>query len=193
MMRFYCPCHRKLPGQCDAPTWPRSHLGPSVNLKARAMLVRTLNVFCKVADSVRAMVVNPNWLSRQTENGGVLHSVGTRVWRQSAFDSRVAIARAAETNSGPVVAALAYICSVFRGGTALVVAGTLALSGCASVGPQSVTAGRGVYTEVINRTENEQILNVLVRMRYDETFGMISVASITANLRFSARAGAHVR
>ena len=63
------------------------------------------------------------------------------------------------------------------------------LSGCAVVGPRSITAGRGVYAEVINRTEDEQILNVIVRMRYDETFGMMSVASVTANLSFTASTG----
>jgi len=84
------------------------------------------------------------------------------------------------------------IASVVRSGSVFLIASVLALNGCAAVGPQSVAAGRGVYTEVINRTENEQILNVLVRMRYDETFGMISVTSITANLRFSARAGAQI-
>ena len=65
---------------------------------------------------------------------------------------------------------------------------TLVLCGCAAVGPQAITAGRGTYTEVINKTEDEQILGVLVRERYDETSGLISVASITANLRFSAQA-----
>jgi len=74
----------------------------------------------------------------------------------------------------------------------LLAAAVLGMSGCATVGPQSISAGRGVYTEVINRTEDEQLLNVLVRMRYDETFGMISVTSITANLQFSARAEANV-
>jgi hypothetical protein len=64
--------------------------------------------------------------------------------------------------------------------------------GCAVIGPQSITAGRGVYAEVINRTEDEQIMNVIVRLRYDETFGMITVASVTANLRFSAQAGANI-
>ena len=62
----------------------------------------------------------------------------------------------------------------------------LGFCGCAVVGPRSITAGRGVYAEVINRTEDEQILNVIVRMRYDETFGMMSVASVTANLNFRA-------
>ena len=70
--------------------------------------------------------------------------------------------------------------------------GALGFCGCAVVGPQSITAGRGVYAEVINRTEDEQILNVIVRQRYDETFGMISVASVTANLSFSAQAGTNV-
>ena len=60
------------------------------------------------------------------------------------------------------------------------------------VGPQSITAGRGVYAEVFNRTEDEQILNAIVRLRYDETFSMMSLASVTANLNFSAKAGANI-
>jgi len=76
--------------------------------------------------------------------------------------------------------------------TMLVLLSALGFCGCAVVGPQSITAGRGVYAEVINRTEDEQILNVIVRQRYDETFGMMSVASVTANLRFSAQAGANI-
>ena len=76
--------------------------------------------------------------------------------------------------------------------TMLVLLSALGFSGCAVVGPQSITAGRGVYAEVINRTEDEQILNVIVRQRYDETFGMISVASVTANLRFSTQAGTNI-
>ena len=74
----------------------------------------------------------------------------------------------------------------------LLIVAVLGLCGCAVVGPRSITAGRGVYAEVINRTEDEQILNVLVRLRYDETFGMMSVASVTANLSFSTRAGANI-
>jgi len=70
---------------------------------------------------------------------------------------------------------------------AVLVLSTLVFCSCAVVGPRSITAGRGVYAEVINRTEDEQILNALVRLRYDETFGMITVASVTANLSFIAR------
>jgi hypothetical protein len=78
------------------------------------------------------------------------------------------------------------------GRSAFLVAGALALCACAVVGPQSITGGRGLYTQVINRTEDEQILNMLVRLRYDETFGMLSVASVTANLRFSAQAATNI-
>lgn len=86
----------------------------------------------------------------------------------------------------------AFIVCLVRAKSVLLVVGVLGLCGCATVGPQSISAGRGAYTEVINRTEDEQILNVLVRQRYDETFGMVSVASITANLRFSTRADANI-
>ena len=71
----------------------------------------------------------------------------------------------------------------------LVLLFVLGFCGCAVVGPRSITAGRGVYSEVINRTEDEQILNVIVRMRYNETFAMMSVASVTSNLSFTTSTG----
>ena len=49
---------------------------------------------------------------------------------------------------------------------ALLVVLALGFGGCAVVGPQSIAAGRGVYTEVLNRTEDEQILSAMVRIRY---------------------------
>ena len=85
-----------------------------------------------------------------------------------------------------------FIVSVVGVRSALLVVCALGFSGCAAIGPQSISAGRGSYAEVINSTEDEQILNVIVRMRYDETFTMISVASVTATLRFRAEAGANV-
>jgi len=75
---------------------------------------------------------------------------------------------------------------------AFIVLSLLALCGCVTVGPNSVLAGRGAYSEVINKTEDEQLLNAIVRTRYDETFGMIQVAAITANLRFRAGAGTEI-
>ena len=76
--------------------------------------------------------------------------------------------------------------------TILLLLSLMGFCGCAVIGPQSIAAGRGVYAEVINRTEDEQILNVIVRLRYDETFGMVTVASVTANLRVSAQAGTNI-
>jgi hypothetical protein len=43
-----------------------------------------------------------------------------------------------------------------------------------------------MYNHVINQTEDEQVLNMIVRLRYGETFGMLSVASVTANIRVGA-------
>jgi len=85
-----------------------------------------------------------------------------------------------------------FVVSFFRVRNATLFLASLVFCGCSMVGPQSITAGRGAYTEVINRTEDEQILNALVRQRYDETFGMISVAGITASLQFSALAATDI-
>jgi hypothetical protein len=85
-----------------------------------------------------------------------------------------------------------FIVSVVRGRTALLIAGALGFCGCVVVGPRSITAGRGAYAEVINRTRDEQILNVIVRQRYNETFGMVSVVSVTASLRFRAETGTNI-
>ena len=78
-----------------------------------------------------------------------------------------------------------------RGTTCLALLSMLMLgaSGCATVGPASISNGRSTYNAVINRTEDEQILSMIVRQRYDETFGMLAVASVTASLRLSKSAG----
>jgi hypothetical protein len=59
------------------------------------------------------------------------------------------------------------------------------MAGC-FFGSASIAAGRSVYNEVITRTEDEELLNMLVRDRYGETAGMLAVASVTANIRASA-------
>lgn len=61
----------------------------------------------------------------------------------------------------------------------------LGLSGCI-VGAASVGMGRGVYRDVINRTEDEQLLNMIVRDRYSDTYSMLAVAGVTATIRASA-------
>ena len=70
--------------------------------------------------------------------------------------------------------------------------GACGIAGCATVGPASIANGRAVYNEVINNTEDEQILNVIVRERYDQTFGMLTVASVTASIRVSANVNGNV-
>jgi len=68
----------------------------------------------------------------------------------------------------------------------------MAAQGCAFVGSTSLSNGRSTYNAVINQTENEQILSTIISRRYDETFGMLAVASVTASLRVSATVGANV-
>jgi len=50
--------------------------------------------------------------------------------------------------------------------------------------------GRGLYNEVISNTNNEQTLELIVRARYGEPAGLLSVASVTANLRTTATTAA---
>jgi hypothetical protein len=60
----------------------------------------------------------------------------------------------------------------------------------ASLGPGAIVRGRGLYNEVITATNNEQTLELIVRARYGEPAGLLSVASVTASLRAAASTGA---
>ncbi len=60
----------------------------------------------------------------------------------------------------------------------------------ASLGPGAIIRGRGLYNEVITATNNEQTLELIVRARYGEPAGLLSVASVTANLRATASTAA---
>lgn len=53
-------------------------------------------------------------------------------------------------------------------------------SGCAVVGPASIANGRAAYTDVITRTNDQQLLSMVVRMRYAEPSTLLQVTSITA-------------
>ena len=66
----------------------------------------------------------------------------------------------------------------------------LLLPACQGLGPATLGAGRGAYNDVIARTNAEQMLALIVRLRYSDSFGLIDVANVTASLRVSARAGA---
>lgn len=60
----------------------------------------------------------------------------------------------------------------------------------ATLGPGAIVRGRGLYNEVISATNSEQILELIVRARYGEPAGMLSVSSVTANLRATASTAA---
>jgi hypothetical protein len=49
--------------------------------------------------------------------------------------------------------------------------------------------GRADYNEAINKTEDEQMLLSVVKGRYGETFSLLAVSGVTANVRFSTNAG----
>src|SRR5262249_57391559 len=58
----------------------------------------------------------------------------------------------------------------------------------ATLGPGAIVRGRGLYNQVISDTNNQQTLQLIVRSRYGEPTGLISVASVTANMRTTATA-----
>jgi hypothetical protein len=67
-----------------------------------------------------------------------------------------------------------------------------ALSGCAMVGPKSISMGRADYNDAINKTEDEQMLLTIVKGRYGETSSLLAVTGVAANVRFISNAGAQV-
>jgi hypothetical protein len=62
------------------------------------------------------------------------------------------------------------------------------LMGCTTLGPQYIASGRAAYNDVINYTEDQQMLMAIVRSRYGETISMLAVTNVTANIRFTAAA-----
>jgi len=66
------------------------------------------------------------------------------------------------------------------------------ISGCAGVGPRTISQGRADYNEVINKTEDEQMLLSIVKGRYGETFSLLKVSGVAANFSFGTSAGIDV-
>jgi hypothetical protein len=52
--------------------------------------------------------------------------------------------------------------------------------------------GRADYNDAINKTEDEQILLAIVKGRYGETFSLLGVSGVAANVRFSTNAGVNI-
>lgn len=65
----------------------------------------------------------------------------------------------------------------------------LAASGCAMLGPTSIKQGRGAYNEAIVTTNNQQVLAMIVGMRYGEPSGLLAVSNVTANLHIQGNIG----
>ena len=76
---------------------------------------------------------------------------------------------------------------------ALAVAVLPLLSGCNTTGPRSIASGRALYNDVITRTGDEQVLGMIVKHRYDETFGMLDVASVTSQVTVGVNSAINLR
>ncbi len=68
----------------------------------------------------------------------------------------------------------------------------LLLAGCQMLGPTALRMGRGAYNDVIAHTGSEQTLGLIVRLRYSDPIGLLTVSSVTAGLKFSAEARGEV-
>ena len=64
--------------------------------------------------------------------------------------------------------------------SAVVLAATL--SGCAWLGPEIIRSGRPAYNDAILATNDEQLLQNIVRLRFGDSLGFLTVASVTANV-----------
>jgi hypothetical protein len=60
------------------------------------------------------------------------------------------------------------------------------LTSCASIGPHYIQADRGNYNNVIQNTENEQILRNIVHLRYTEPTTYLKISNITSSYSFGA-------
>jgi hypothetical protein len=67
-----------------------------------------------------------------------------------------------------------------------------ALAGCAWLGPEILRSGRPAYNDAILTTNDEQLLQNIVRMRFGDSVGFLTVSSITANVSFTTSATAQL-
>ena len=62
------------------------------------------------------------------------------------------------------------------------------LGACTVAGPRAIENGRLVYNTAITKTNNQQILMAVLQNRYLESQNLLTVASVTANVRVTTRA-----
>jgi hypothetical protein len=58
------------------------------------------------------------------------------------------------------------------------------------LGPAALRGSRSAYNDAIVATNNQQVLSMVVRMRYGEPTGLLAVSSVTSNMNLQASAGA---
>jgi hypothetical protein len=77
-------------------------------------------------------------------------------------------------------------------------AGALALvvlaagAGCTTVGPEVIRSGRPAYNDAILQTNDEQLLQNIVRLRFADSVGFLNVSSVTANVTLTTTGGVNV-
>ena len=76
-----------------------------------------------------------------------------------------------------------------RAGVLLLVAVSLAVSGCAQLGPGLVKAGRNDYNKVLAQTEEEETLLNLVRLRYADNPAILDVSSVSTSFTWNQGVG----
>ena len=64
-----------------------------------------------------------------------------------------------------------------------------ALPGCANIGSRSISMGRGDYNQAISKTDEEQMLLAIISGRYGDSFSLLAVSGVAANVNVLAHAG----
>jgi len=67
-----------------------------------------------------------------------------------------------------------------------------ALAGCGTVGPSAINSGRAAYNEAITATNNQQIFSLIVKSRYREAAGLLSVVSVNASFKVTGQVNAQL-
>ncbi len=121
-------------------------------------------------DKERKPIFAGNWKMKKTVAASM---------RQKTRLGGVAIPVFSPLTAVAAVRAIVLVCGL---------AAALSLAGCQVFGPAALGAGRGAYNDVIARTTSEQTLGLIVRLRYSDPIGLLTVSSVTAGLRFSTQA-----
>jgi len=67
-----------------------------------------------------------------------------------------------------------------------------AFAGCAWLGPEIIRSGRPAYNDAILATSDEQLLQNIVRLRFGDSLGFLTVSSVTANVSLTGTAAVNL-